>query len=371
MARTDAGGRGGSRGGRNQARPGRDVRGGRGGRDARGEKPQRGGKPGGYGNKGSKPARATGQYGPARGQAQHTQGQHTQGRAYDKRPADARGSAGDLIEGRRAVEEALLLGMPLKVAYVQQSQSGADEAYDRMAARLEAGGVPVQRVPRGRLDQMSSHGAHQGVVVRTEPFHYAELADVIARAGDGDALVIVLDHVTDEGNFGAIVRSAEVVGAAGVVVANARAASVDVGAYKTSAGAVLHLPIAQVSNLPRALADLKDAGFWACAATEHADQDVWDAPMGGRLALVMGSEGSGVSPLMLKSCDFAARLPQRGQVESLNVAQATTVMCYEWLRRVSAGARADDAPPAGDVPAALDVPTASDSPTGGDVDVQA
>lgn len=153
--------------------------------------------------------------------------------------------------------------------------------------------------------------------------------------------MVVLDHVTDEGNFGAIVRSAEVVGAAGVVVANARAATVGPGAYKTSAGAVLHLPIAQVPNLARAIDQLKEAGFWACAATEHAEQDVWHAPVYGRLALVMGSEGEGISRLVLDHCDFGARLPQRGRVESLNVAQATTVMCYEWLRRVSEGARSD------------------------------
>ena len=139
--------------------------------------------------------------------------------------------------------------------------------------------------------------------------------------------------MTDEGNFGAIVRSAEVVGAAGVVIAKARAAGVGVGAYKTSAGAVLHLPIAQVPNLATALDRLKEAGFWAAAATEHADQDVWQAPLDGRIALVMGSEGSGVSRLVREHCDFECRLPQRGRVESLNVAQATTVLCYEWLRR--------------------------------------
>ena len=145
--------------------------------------------------------------------------------------------------------------------------------------------------------------------------------------------MVVLDHVTDQGNFGAIARTAEVVGAAGIVIAKARSAGVGVGAYKTSAGAVLHLPIAQVPNLARAIEDLKAAGFWACAATEHATQDVWHAPMGGRLALVMGSEGSGISRLVEERCDFSCRLPQRGRVESLNVAQATAVLCYEWLRR--------------------------------------
>jgi 23S rRNA (guanosine2251-2'-O)-methyltransferase len=249
--------------------------------------------------------------------------------------AKQRRPVSDLIEGRRAVAEALDAGIPLKSAFVQDSLADSDSALSSLVRRLDGEGVPVETVPRSRLDQLSSHGAHQGIVVRTRPFEYASVEDVIAAAGEGDALVVVLDHVTDEGNFGAIVRSAEVVGAAGVVIANTRAATVGVGAYKTSAGAVLHIPIAQVPNLPRAIDQLKEAGFWACAATEHAEQDVWSAPLGGRLALVMGSEGEGISRLVLDHCDFGARLPQRGRVESLNVAQAATVMCYEWLRRVS------------------------------------
>lgn len=250
-----------------------------------------------------------------------------------------RGSAGrsDLIEGRRAVEEALGAGVPLKSALVQIQSLDADPALERLAQRLDAAGVSVERVPRNRLDQLSSHGAHQGVIVRAKPFQYAELGDVIAAAGKGNALVLVLDHVTDEGNFGAIVRTAEVVGAAGVVIAKARSASVGVGAYKTSAGAVLHIPIAQVSNLARAVEELKAAGFWSCASTEHAKDDVWSAPLAGRVALVMGSEGEGISRLVLEKCDFACKLPQRGRVESLNVAQACTVMCYEWLRREMTG----------------------------------
>ena len=302
---------------KNQSRtPGRDVRGGKG--------------------KGGRPFR------PAPGKGQH--GEKSRG----PRPVPGAARRGpqqrdrsDLIEGRRAVEEALACGMPLRSALVQERSGERDQALEKIVVRLEDAGVPVERVPRARLDALSSHGAHQGVVVRTRPFEYASLADVIAAAGEGPALVVVLDHVTDQGNFGAIARTAEVVGAAGVVVAQARAASVGVGAYKTSAGAVMHLPIAQVPNLARALDELKEAGFWACAATEHAEQDVWHAPLGGRLALVMGSEGEGISRLVAEKCDFACRLPQRGRVESLNVAQATTVLCYEWLRRVECGGEAD------------------------------
>ena len=277
-------------------------------------------------------------FSPSRGgRPQGGYGVRQQGRG-GQRP-QGRNSAGrsDLIEGRRAVEEALGAGVPLKSALVQIQSLDADPALERLAQRLGAAGVSVERVPRNRLDQLSSHGAHQGVIVRAKPFQYVELGDVIAAAGRGNALVLVLDHVTDEGNFGAIVRTAEVVGAAGVVIAKARSASVGVGAYKTSAGAVLHIPIAQVSNLARAVEELKAAGFWSCASTEHAKDDVWSAPLAGRVALVMGSEGEGISRLVLEKCDFACKLPQRGRVESLNVAQACTVMCYEWLRREMTG----------------------------------
>ena len=245
-------------------------------------------------------------------------------------------SKADLVIGRRAAAEALSAGVPSKSALVQAAAGERDAALEELAKQLEADGVEVERAAKGKLDALADGGNHQGVILRAKPFEYTELADIIRATGHGDALVVVLDHVTDQGNLGAIIRTAEVVGASGVVIPAARAAGVGVGAYKTSAGAVMHIPVAQVPNLSRALEDLKAADFWACAATEHAEQDVWHAHMSGRLALVMGSEGEGISQLVRKNCDFECRLPQRGRIESLNVAQATTVMCYEWLRRVSA-----------------------------------
>lgn len=293
-------------------RPGRDMRGGTGKR----QRPHDGS---GQAARGGRGERAY------RGQAQ------SKGAPRGKRSPRAQRAQGSYIEGRRACAEALDAHVPIRRALV--AAAGGDRALDELVERLEASGVPVEYVPRDRLDGRSSHGAHQGIMLETEPFAYAELDDVIAAAGEGTALVLLLDHVTDEGNFGAIVRTAEVVGAAGVVVANARAARVGTAAYKTSAGAVLHVPIAQVPNLASAIDALKDAGFWVGAATEHAHDDVWHAPLEGRICLVMGSEGSGVSALVRKKCDFECRLPQRGRVESLNVAQATTALCYEWLRR--------------------------------------
>ena len=236
------------------------------------------------------------------------------------------------IEGRRAAAEALRTGFPVKRALVAKGVE-AEHAIKRLLDDLASANIPVKYVPRAQLDELSSHGAHQGIALQAGAFPYASLADVIARAGDGPALVVVLDHVTDAGNFGAIVRSAEVVGAAGVVIASKRAAAVTVATFKTSAGAVMHLPIAQVPNIARALDELKEAGFWTVGASEHARDICWDTDLSGRIALVMGSEGEGISRLVLDKCDLLTKLPQLGATESLNVAQATTALCYEWLRR--------------------------------------
>ena len=273
------------------------------------------------------------------GASRHTKRPDGKGYAQRATHAAARDTSllYDLIEGRRACVEALDTGLPIATALVLSGATGSNAAQDaslkELVDRLSCAGIPLEEVPRAILDSLSSHGAHQGIILRTRPFQYEELSTILERASSKNELIVVLDHVTDEGNFGAIVRSAEVVGAAGVIIAKARAARVGTAAYKTSAGAVLHLPIAQVSNLASALDELKAAGFWVVGSTEHASQGVWESPMSGRLALVMGSEGKGISQLVLKHCDFCCKLPQRGSVESLNVAQAATVMCYEWLRQ--------------------------------------
>lgn len=252
------------------------------------------------------------------------------------RPGASRRPAGEYIEGRRAAAEALRTGFPVKRALVADAEGRRDAALAQLVDQLRGANIPVEYVAAEQLDALSSHGAHQGIALEVGAFPYADLADIIARAdaagGTGPALVVVLDHVTDAGNFGAIVRSAEVVGAVGVVIANKRAAEVTVATYKTSAGAVMHLPIARVPNIARALEQLKAAGFWTVGASEHAEGSCWDAPLTGRIALVMGSEGDGISRLVLETCDDLTKLPQRGATESLNVAQAATALCYEWLR---------------------------------------
>lgn len=166
------------------------------------------------------------------------------------------------------------------------------------------------------------------------PFSFTGLDRVLAATeGRASSLLIALDHVTDPGNLGAVVRTAEVVGADAVIVPSRRSAGVTPAAWKAAAGALAHVALVQETNLVRSLKRLKDAGYWVAGATEHADQVAWDAPLEGRLVLVMGSEGEGLSRLTKEECDFLVRLPQAGRVGSLNVAQAATALAYEWMRR--------------------------------------
>ncbi|MCL2024949.1 MAG: 23S rRNA (guanosine(2251)-2'-O)-methyltransferase RlmB [Coriobacteriia bacterium] len=239
------------------------------------------------------------------------------------------------IEGRNAVIEALKAEYPLKRILIAQGTK-SDKALDLLAKLARNQQVKVTQPARRELDELSERGAHQGVIAEAAPFGYAQLDEVLATI-EASALIIVLDHITDPGNLGAIVRSAEVVGAACVVVPDRRSAAVTPAAFKAAAGALAHLPLVQVTNIAQTIESLQAAGFWVAGASEHAEQLAWDAPLSGKIALVMGSEGSGLARLTQERCDFLVKLPVRGEVGSLNVAQACTALSYEWLRQSSSG----------------------------------
>jgi 23S rRNA (guanosine2251-2'-O)-methyltransferase len=240
-----------------------------------------------------------------------------------------------VIEGRNAVFEALRAGMPVRSVMIAEGTQ-PDRTLEEIARLAAEVGVAVTRVPKRELDAKSERGSHQGVIADAAPYKYASLDQVLAATkGKERSLIIVLDHITDPGNLGAIVRTAEVVGADGVLVANRRAAAVTPAAYKASAGALAHIALAQEANIVRSLQRCKDAGYWIAGASEHSKQSVWDAPLEGRVVLVMGSEGEGLARLTRETCDFLVSLPQAGKVGSLNVAQATTAIAYEWLRRAA------------------------------------
>ena len=244
----------------------------------------------------------------------------------------------DYIEGKRPVIEALRAQMPMKCVMLADNlqQDGQVKDILRKARQFN---VPVKTVTRRKLDDMSERGSHQGVMAQALPYPYFSFKEILrgaekhAEEHDGNALIVVLDHITDAGNLGAIARSAEVVGASGVVIPNKRSAHVTAATYKSSAGAINHIKCAQVSNIAQTLERLKAEGYWVAGASEEAHYTVWEAPLHGKIALVMGNEGEGLSRLTLESCDFLTRLPQEGKVGSLNVAQAATAIMYEWMRQ--------------------------------------
>lgn len=242
----------------------------------------------------------------------------------------------EFLEGRHALEEALAAGVPLRCVYVSRAAKNDAKLSDTLSRARSSQRVSVRQVDQPFLDAHSSHGAHQGVVAELAPYEYVGVEDLVeVSRGRENALVLACDHITDAGNFGAMLRSAEVAGAVGALIPNRRQAQVNTAVYKTSAGAALHLPIALEANLATSLNRLKEEGFWVVGASEHARDVAWDASLSGRIVLVMGSEEKGLAELTQKTCDLLVRLPQAGKVESLNVAQATTALCYEWMRQCS------------------------------------
>lgn len=240
----------------------------------------------------------------------------------------------DRVEGRHAVEELLRSGRRVLSVHVLDSPGKDGAPLDRIVRLAVEAGVPVQRVGRHELDRESERGAHQGVIAVAESFRYTPLAALLqASVGASSSLLFALDHVTDPGNLGAVVRTADVVGAAGVLVAKDRAAEMTASACKAAAGAAESVPVAREPNIARALEQCKEAGYWIAGASEHADTLAWDAPLEGRLVLVLGAEGSGLSRLVERTCDMLVRLPVVGRVGSLNVSNAAAVLAFEWLRR--------------------------------------
>ena len=243
----------------------------------------------------------------------------------------------DRVEGRNAVTELLATGRRVERLFVLEGARPGDPIAS-LTDEARAKGIRVDAVSRHELDRMSERGAHQGVVAIVEPFRYAELDAVLARVAEKPtSLLIVLDHVTDPGNLGAVIRTAEVVGADAVVIPKDRAAAMTASAIKSAAGAAEHMPICRVSNVAQALARCKQEHYWVTGASEKADTLAWDAPIDGRIALVMGAEGTGLARLTERECDLLVRLPVQGHIGSLNVSAATAVLAYEWLRHAPRG----------------------------------
>ena len=237
---------------------------------------------------------------------------------------------GELVAGKRAVAEAIRGGLATEVM-VAASSPAVTEGLRSVLQAAEDRGVPVRTVPRAALDALAE--GHRGVVARVGATG-KELSerDLTTFPFGDDAVVVVLDGIEDPQNLGAAARSAEGAGASMLVTRTRRAADVTAAAVRASAGALVHLPHARVANVARAVERLQDAGFWVVGLDERSDASVYDEPCpAGRVAIVIGGEGSGMSRLTRERCDLVISLPMRGKVGSLNAAASLAAVLYAYV----------------------------------------
>ena len=241
----------------------------------------------------------------------------------------------EIIEGRNAVIEALRAGRNIDKIFI--AKGDVDKTLGHIASKARDKGIVVVEADRRKLDFMSQTKAHQGVVALAAVREYCEIQDIIALARERDEapFVIVCDEISDPHNLGAIIRTAECVGAHGVVIPKRRSAGLTTIVDKASAGAAEHMLISRVPNISAALKELKDEGLWVYGTAADGENGLWTTDLTGAIALVIGSEGEGMGRLVKENCDFILSLPMKGRLNSLNASAAAAVTMYEVLRQRS------------------------------------
>jgi len=239
----------------------------------------------------------------------------------------------ELVYGRNPVREVLRAGRPPRRILLATTVSRAVE--QEFLALAGAYGVAIERLTPGELTKVAHTSRHQGVVAEVEPFAYARLEDILARAAEREEplLVVLLDGVQDPHNLGAIIRSAKAAGAHGVIIPRDRAVGVTPIVEKAAAGAAAHLPIVRVTNLARTMNELKAQGIWLYGAAEDAPRLYAEADFTGPSGIVLGSEGTGLRRLTREECDFLIRIPMHGKISSLNVSVAAGILLFEARRQ--------------------------------------
>ncbi|MCI8803147.1 MAG: 23S rRNA (guanosine(2251)-2'-O)-methyltransferase RlmB [Oscillibacter sp.] len=241
--------------------------------------------------------------------------------------------ADGVIEGRNAVIEALRAGTAIDKIYLQKGET--DKTLGHIAAKARAAGTVVVEADRRKLDAMSRTHAHQGVIALAAVRAYASVEEILRSAADkGEPpLIVVCDELSDPHNLGAVIRTAECAGAHGVVIPKRRSAGLTAVVAKTSAGAVAHVPVARVPNLPALLEELKKQGLWVFGTAADGATRLYDADLKGPAAIVIGSEGEGMGRLVREHCDVLVSIPMRGKLNSLNASAAAAILLYEAVRQ--------------------------------------
>lgn len=236
------------------------------------------------------------------------------------------------IEGRNAVIEAFRAGRPIDRLYIQDGcQDGPVMTIKREAKKQD---TLVKYVAKERLDQMSQTGRHQGVIACAAAYEYAQVEDMLAAAEQKrePPFLILLDNIEDPHNLGAIIRTANLAGAHGVIIPKNRAVGLTAVVARTSAGALNYTPVAKVTNLVKTMEELKKKGLWFVCADMEGEQ-MYRLNLTGPIGLVIGSEGEGVGRLVRESCDMVAAIPMKGEIDSLNASVAAGVLAYEIVRQ--------------------------------------
>ena len=237
-----------------------------------------------------------------------------------------------IIEGRNAVREALRAGKTIDKLYVQDGLK--DGPVLAIVSKAKKADAIINYVSKERLDEMSETGKHQGVVAHCAAYEYAEVSDILEKAKEkGEApYLFLLDDIEDPHNLGAIIRSANLMGAHGVIIPKRRAVGLTATVAKASAGAINYTPVAKVANLAQTIEQLKKEGMWFVCADMDGEL-MYDLDLTGPIGVVIGNEGSGVSRLVKEKCDFTARIPMNGDIDSLNASVAAGVLGYEIVRQ--------------------------------------
>jgi 23S rRNA (guanosine2251-2'-O)-methyltransferase len=238
----------------------------------------------------------------------------------------------DLIIGKNPVLEALKSGREInKIWIAEGSQRGQMQSVIQLAKQA---GVLIQYIPRKKMDQMVE-GNHQGVVAQVAAYRYYELDDLFKNAEQSGEppFLIILDEIEDPHNLGSIMRTADAVGAHGIIIPKRRAVGLTATVAKASTGAIEYIPVARVTNLARTVDELKERGVWIVGTDAKGEQDYRSLDGTMSLALIIGSEGKGISRLLREKCDFLIRLPMKGKVTSLNASVAASLLMYEVYRK--------------------------------------
>ena len=253
----------------------------------------------------------------------------------DSRPPRQREetAADGIIEGRNAVTEALRAGTNIDKIFIMKGE--VDAALGHIASAARQKGIVVADADKNKLDKMSRTHAHQGVIAVAAVREYVSVEDIlqIARDKGEQPLIVVCDELSDPHNLGAVIRTAECAGAHGVVIPKRRSAGLTAVVAKTSAGAVSHVPVARVANLPSLLKDLKKQGLWIFGTAADGTTSLYDADLKGPAVIVIGSEGDGMSRLVAENCDFLVSIPMKGKLNSLNASAAAAILLYEAVRQ--------------------------------------